>query len=79
MSIQHFNITYSYFDDPTLRSGRIAICETAEEQEQALDDDSVCWVDVSLRRAMRDMGDMIMHTVETANGEVTVRPHPYTE
>ena len=79
MSIQYFDITYSYFDDPTLRGGRIAICETDEEQEQALDDDSVCWVDISLRQAMRDMGDMVMHTVQTAEGEVTVRPHPDME
>ena len=72
--IQYFDITYSFHDDPTLRGGRIAICETAEEQELALDDDNICWVDVSLRRAMRDMGDMVMHIIHKDTGDIVIHP-----
>jgi hypothetical protein len=64
MNITYHTATYSYADDPTPRTSLLAIAQTEQEIEHALDDDRVFFVASSIEEALQDHGDLIIHSVE---------------
>jgi len=65
MNITYHTAVYSYTDDATPRTSLLAIAQTEQEIEHALEDDRVFFVASTIEEAIGQHGDLIIHSIES--------------